>query len=168
MSMRCADRGCHADGLYRASTILEPLTESIPCGLLGAMAFRYFFGIPSWLTFLLHETAWYTLDVCVFRALTRSSPAQSLHVAYHDGPGFSGFRPAFFTAWVVRELFAFPIWAFAMLGNKVSWRVYGKIYRVRTDGKVEETPSSEGHDLIDRAGQKCFELRRRSASDDQQ
>ena len=43
-----------------------------------------------------------------------------------------------------------------MMGNKVSWREDGKVYRVRMDGKVEETPMSEGKDWIDKFGENCF------------
>ena len=40
-----------------------------------------------------------------------------------------------------------------MLGNKVSWREEGKVYKVRMDGKVE---SGEGSDWIDRFGENLF------------
>ena len=149
------------------STLLEPLTESIPCGLIGAFAFHRLFGIPRWLFLPLHEIAWYLLDVSIYRSLDRCSPAKSLHSAYHDGPGVSGFRPAFFVAWLTRETFAFPIWLFAMVGNKVSWREDGKAYRVRLDGKVEESPAGEGKDWIDRFGENCFRrIRGRRSEED--
>ena len=46
-----------------------------------------------------------------------------------------------------------PIWLFAMLGNKVSWRDDGRMYKVRTDGKVVET---QGKDWIDMVAEGCF------------
>jgi len=79
------------------------------------------------------------VDVSIFRALTVASPAQPSHNPYHDGPGASGFRFSFLFAWLTREICALPIWTFAMLGNKVSWREDGVQYRVRSDGKVEGT-----------------------------
>lgn len=136
------------------STLLEPLTESIVCGLIGGAAFRYFTSFPLWLFFTLHMAAWYSLDVSFYRTISFASPAQAIqHSPYHDGPGASGFRIHFFLAWAVRELSALPIWVFAMLGNKVSWRDDGKLYRVRTDGKVVE---SHGKDWIDQVAEGCF------------
>lgn len=105
---------------------------------------------------LLHLAAWYTIDVSIFRALSQASPAQPVHNPYHDGPGAAGLRPSFLIAWLAREACAFPIWLFAMLGNKVSWRDDGTQYRVRRDGKVEGTTPDEPKDWIDRTGSEAF------------
>lgn len=39
---------------------------------------------------------------------------------------------------------AFPIWAFAMMGNTVGWRESGRTYRVRRDGSVGLVREEEG------------------------
>lgn len=135
------------------STLLEPLTESIVCGVIGGLAMRHFLSIPLWLFLILHMAAWYSLDVAFFRTISLASPARQLHVPYHDGPGSSGFRIHFFIAWAVREMSALPIWLFAMLGNKVSWRDDGKMYKVKIDGKVVETT---GRDWMDTMARNCF------------
>ncbi|KDE08001.1 hypothetical protein MVLG_01704 [Microbotryum lychnidis-dioicae p1A1 Lamole] len=121
-----------------ASTLIEPLTECLLLSILAALALPYL--IPSLSAFLiipLHITLWYTLDILIYNALSRSSPAASTRVASngpeHDGPG----GIAWFKAWWVREALAFPLWAFAMLGNEVGWRDDGKVYRVRRDGSVD-------------------------------
>ena len=79
-----------------------------------------------------------------------ASPAYTLHNPGHDGPGQTGFRLSFLTAWCTREISALPIWLFAMLGNKVSWREDGKVYRLRRDGKVE---TGGGTDCLDKMAQ---------------
>lgn len=133
------------------------MTESIACGMLGAIALHYFYPIlPRPLFLFLHLVAWYALDVSVFRAINVASPARTSSSPEHDGPGMAGMRPAFFFAWLVRELCAFPIWLFAMLGNKVSWREDGKLYKVRMDGRVEQTEEDATKDAIDRFGEACF------------
>lgn len=131
-----------------SSTLLEPLTESILCGIIGGCSLRHFSPIPLWLFFFAHMAAWYSLDVSVFRSISISSPAKQLHIPYHDGPGLSGFRIHFLLAWLARELSALPIWLFAMLGNKVSWREDGKLYRVRPDGKVVEANQKDWIDIV--------------------
>lgn len=133
------------------------MTESIACGILGAFALHHFCrALPRPVFLLLHLVAWYALDVSVFRAINVASPAQLATSPEHDGPSMTGIRPAFFLAWLVRELCAFPIWLFAMLGNKVSWREDGKLYKVRTDGRVEQTEEGATKDAIDRFGEACF------------
>lgn len=123
------------------------------CGVVGGLSVRHFLSIPLWLFLMLHVAAWYSLDVAFFRTISLASPTQQLHSPYHDGPGASGFRVHFFIAWLVRELSALPIWLFAMLGSKVSWRDDGKMYKVRMDGKVVETT---GRDWIDSVAHDVF------------
>jgi ceramide glucosyltransferase len=125
---------------------------------------HHFVSVPLWLFMLLHMAAWYSIDVGVFRAINQASPAVSSHTPYHDGPGKSGFRIHFFIAWLVRELSALPIWTFAMLGNKVSWREDGKLYKVKPDGKVVQAHSK---DWIDEVAEGCFRrIRGRGSSVD--
>lgn len=42
--------------------------------------------------------------------------------------------PAFWTAWLFRELTAFPLYCYAMAGSAVEWR--GKSYKLKPDGTV--------------------------------
>ncbi|KEI41010.1 glycosyltransferase family 21 protein [Mixia osmundae IAM 14324] len=116
--------------MVTASTLVEPLTESVVCGIMIAYGFNRL--LPIWLVLLLHFGSWYATDVAVYHALQRAAPYESGRAA-HDGPGV-----AFFRAWILRELSALPIWIFAMAGDRVGWRDDGKQYRVRSNGEVEE------------------------------
>ncbi|GAA5857439.1 hypothetical protein JCM9279_003178 [Rhodotorula babjevae] len=131
-----------------ASTLVEPLTESLLSGLLGALAFHHLFRLPSYLFLPLHLLAWYTLDAALYRALLPASPATSTAARppAHDGPGAS-----YLSAWATRELLALPVWAFAMLGDTVSWRDEGHVYRVQRDGSVRALREGEREAWVERA-----------------
>ncbi|GAA5989275.1 hypothetical protein JCM10908_001235 [Rhodotorula pacifica] len=134
--------------MVTASTLVEPLTECILAGLLGALAFRQLFSLPAWLFLPAHTTAWYLLDSALYRALLPASPARSTvtRPPAHDGPGFG-----YLQAWAVRELLALPIWLFAMLGDTVGWRDEGTVYRVQRDGSVRALRDGEKEAWIERA-----------------
>lgn len=101
--------------MVMAATLLEPLTESIWAGVLGAIAFRHFFLIPLlgpqysffWTAIfcLVHFGLWHFVDRQVIYAMQ----------------GGTSLRPdeqlSFTLAWVIRELLAFPIWFWAMCGS---------------------------------------------------
>ncbi|GAA5947508.1 hypothetical protein JCM3775_000112 [Rhodotorula graminis] len=131
-----------------ASTLVEPLTESLLSGLIGALAFHHLFRLPSYLFLPLHLVAWYLLDAALYRALLPASPARSTvaRPPAHDGPGAS-----YLVAWCARELLALPVWAFAMLGDTVSWRDEGHVYRVQRDGSVRALREGEREAWVERA-----------------
>lgn len=124
------------------------MTECILSGILGALAFRFLFSLPAWLFLPAHTAAWYSLDAALYRALLPASPARSTvtRAAAHDGPGLG-----YLQAWTVRELAAFPIWLFAMLGDTVGWRDEGTVYRVQRDGSVRALRDGEREAWIERA-----------------
>lgn len=134
--------------MVTASTLVEPLTECILAGILGALAFRHLFSLPTWLFLPAHTLAWYTLDAALYRALLPASPARSTvsRPPAHDGPGFR-----YLQAWAVRELLALPIWIFAMLGDTVGWRDEGTVYRVQRDGSVRALRDGEKEAWVERA-----------------
>ena len=141
------------------STLVEPATESIVCGIIGAFAWQHFLRIPPILFLFVHMIAWYSIDVSVFQSLNKASPIQTRHDPWHDGPGHGGYglRPAWIQAWILREICALPIWLFAMLGDCVSWRVDGRTYRVKTDGRVDIQSSSAGSSRLDGAARWLFQ-----------
>ncbi|GAA6016640.1 hypothetical protein JCM11491_006028 [Sporobolomyces phaffii] len=134
--------------MVTASTLVEPLTECLVAGVLVSLALRHLFSIPPLVFLPVQTAAWFYHDLQMYRALLPSSPAPSSIVdpAHHDGPSF-----AYFKAWVMRELLAFPIWLFAMLGDTVGWRDEGKVYKVRRDGSVRELAPGEREAAIERA-----------------
>lgn len=129
--------------MVAASTLLEPFTESILCGIVGAATFSYWLGTPAIALFAAHMLAWLALDTFIFTSLIPSSPSPSrTHPPHHDGPN-NGFLP-FLRAWASREALALPIWLFAMAGNTVGWRDNGEVYRVRMDGTVGLVQGDQG------------------------
>lgn len=136
------------------ATFVEPGTESILCSIYGAYAITslpYFskaWAIPPtwtafWMVWLLSMTIWASVDFVLYRFL---GSGLSIEFDEHT-PEFAQFRhnprhirrsfKPWFSAWLGRELMAFPIWAWAVYGGvTVSWR--GKRFRVGTDMKVRE------------------------------
>lgn len=104
-----------------AATLVEPLTESLLLGVLASWACGTLLGVPAWLTFLVHEVAWLMVDLQVMKAL-KGEGIRSL------GEFFE-----FFTAWVVREGLALPIWLRAIVGDEVVWR--GVTYKILPSGE---------------------------------
>ncbi|BGP37859.1 Ceramide glucosyltransferase [Rhodotorula kratochvilovae] len=135
-----------------ASTLVEPLTEALLSGVLGALAFSHLFSLPSLLFLPAHFTAWYLLDAALFRAVLPASPARSTasRPPAHDGPGAS-----YLAAWAAREALALPLWLFAMLGDTVSWRDDGVVYRVQRDGSVRALRDGEREAWVERAWSAC-------------
>ena len=99
--------------------LLEPFTESILCGLLGAWAAATLFGTSKAATLGIHIILWYLIDLDVCRSLAR-------------GRGAARFHPL---AWAFREVTTLVIWVLAMFGNEIEWR--GRRYRILTNGKAD-------------------------------
>ena len=87
--------------------------------------------------FSLHWAAWYYVDMSVLLALRHGEPLPEAEQRY------------VFVAWCVRELLAFPIWAWAMLGHTVTWR--GRRYRILRDARAAaaETDAADASLLSD-------------------
>lgn len=119
----------------RLSTLVEPLTESIVCGLIGASSITSLvhrnFPLPrlfaTGILFFLNMYCWYRVDQSVYRALLPAAPlARQPATVYEKVDSL-----AFFKAWLLRETLAFPIWLYAMLGNTVAWRDSNVVYSER-------------------------------------
>ncbi|GAA5996131.1 ceramide glucosyltransferase [Rhodotorula paludigena] len=131
-----------------ASTLLEPFTESLLAGVLGALSFSHLVSLPAYVFLPLHFAAWFLLDVSLYTSVLPASPALSTvsRPPAHDGPSFS-----YLAAWSAREALALPIWLFAMLGDTVSWRDDGTVYRVQRDGSVRALAHGEREAAVERA-----------------
>ena len=110
-----------------SATLLEPWTESVALGTITALSIRHLFGIPYSLFLVCHFSAWLLVDLDIYRS-----------IAGHPLP--QGSRTSFFIAWWIRELLAFPIWLYAVIGSQVTWR--GKKYRMLRNGEVEPAKPS--------------------------
>lgn len=111
-----------------SATLLEPFTESVFLGALTSMSVQFLTGFPAWLFLLFHFQLWLAVDLDVYTSLAGHLPP-------------SGTLAWFLTAWVIRELLAFPIWFFAVVGSEVVWR--GKKYHMLRNGEVRPAQVSE-------------------------
>ncbi|WFD02799.1 ceramide glucosyltransferase [Malassezia obtusa] len=118
-----------------AATYLEPFTESLVAGVVGWVGVYYWLVLPVlgalqgrayWalcgVFYALHLAVWYYVDTQVLSALRCGNPLPDAERRY------------FFGAWCLRELFALPIWVWAMAGSTVTWR--GKRYRILRDARA--------------------------------
>ena len=110
-----------------SATLLEPWTESIALGTVAALSIHSLFGISHALFLVCHFSAWMVVDLDIYCSLAGHPPPY-------------GSRTSFFIAWLIRELLAFPIWLYAVIGSQVTWR--GKRYRMLRNGEVEPIKSS--------------------------
>jgi ceramide glucosyltransferase len=110
-----------------AATILEPITESVALAFIFALSSGYLFGVPHWIAFITHYIPWIWVDLDVYSSLAGQPLPWSQY-------------PMFLTAWALRELLAFPIFCYAIVGSNVQWR--GATYRVLKHGEVQELDNS--------------------------
>ncbi|KAG1051261.1 hypothetical protein G6F43_006524 [Rhizopus delemar] len=103
--------------IVTAATLVEPITESIVCGLMGALGFHWVFGTRIMPFFVLHWTFWFLNDYVLYCVLVQS----------HRVPPLK-----FFRAWLSREVLALPLYLYAMAGTKIAWRE--QEYRCVSDG----------------------------------
>jgi ceramide glucosyltransferase len=112
--------------IVTAATLVEPITESIVCGLMGAFGFKQVLGTSVPLFLGMHWTWWFINDFLLYRTLVGTS---SLHT-------FDAQKPLsflhFLRAWISREVLALPLYLYAMAGTKISWR--DQEYRCISDG----------------------------------
>lgn len=106
--------------IVTAATLVEPITESILCGLMGAFGYGTRFGVSPALFFLVHWLCWFSCDYILYH--TFLSSAQSKTQPFSK----------FVRAWLSRELLALPLYLYAMVGDKIVWR--GELYELQRDG----------------------------------
>ncbi|PPQ67087.1 hypothetical protein CVT25_005688 [Psilocybe cyanescens] len=104
-----------------AATFAEPFQESIMVGLVGRLSLGALYGVPSWIFTLFHFVAWLSIDLDVYSSLAGHNLRKKDWIS-------------FLSAWVGRELLAFPIWVIAIVGDEVIWR--GKRYRMVKNGEA--------------------------------
>jgi ceramide glucosyltransferase len=111
-----------------SAMLLEPLTESFFLGILMSLSVKTLTGLPIWVSLPLHFTLWLTADLDVYSSLAGNVLPL-------------GSRTSFLIAWATRELLAFPIWFYAVVGSEVTWR--GKKYHMLQNGEVRPSQSSD-------------------------
>ncbi len=95
--------------------LFEPLSGSIVCAILGAIAGSCTFQeFPLAVFLLAHFTIWAACDLALNRRMSGSGATRSL------------------ATWCAREALAFPLWFHSLCGNTVLWR--GRKLRVAPGG----------------------------------
>ncbi|KAK9695765.1 Ceramide glucosyltransferase [Basidiobolus ranarum] len=112
--------------MVTTATLVEPFTESVICGLLGSYGFNLLWKIHPLSFFTFHMVVWFLNDLNNFQTVTKS-PVKNLQ--------------NFLLAWGLREIAAFPLWAYAISGSKVEWR--GSLYHILPDRTVTPCEKSQ-------------------------
>jgi ceramide glucosyltransferase len=97
------------------ATIVEPFSECLTLGL--AVAYCLSSHLDPRLVFSMHLVGWVCVDAAIMSGL--GGPVK---------------RVEYWMAWVFRELTAFPLYCYAMVGTRVVWR--GRGYKLVFDGTV--------------------------------
>ena len=109
-------------------TLVEPFTESIMCGLVGAYAASNLLSIDSFIFFFTHMFYWFLVDYLLVAGLTQERNVNPF---------------SFLRVWFFREVSSIPIYLYAIFGsNRVVWR--GRAYQLKLGGTVEELVESTG------------------------
>ncbi|KAL8938328.1 MAG: hypothetical protein Q9216_003951 [Gyalolechia sp. 2 TL-2023] len=131
------------------ATLVEPGTESFLCSAYGAFGLtslpwcRELFGVPpTWTAFialwLIGVMAWCAVDTWVYQLLQNSEAL----IGVEEAPSWVKRKRRrkwddWLLSWVGREMFAFPIWLWAVIGGvTVVWR--GRRFWVGMDMRVHE------------------------------
>ncbi|KAG2218479.1 hypothetical protein INT45_011660 [Circinella minor] len=111
--------------IVTAATLTEPFTESIVCVLMGAIGAHILFGTSLLWYFVFHWCAWFVNDWLLYRTLVKTA---SYARKPHQPLGLYQFT----RAWISREVLALPLYLYAMVGTRITWR--GQDYRCLSDG----------------------------------
>ncbi|CAG8697424.1 1360_t:CDS:2, partial [Ambispora leptoticha] len=104
-----------------AATVVEPLTESVICGLIASYGFSLLWQIHPLNFFAFHIITWFMLDLSLFQALS----GKKIEVEELRG---------FIMAWALREITALPLYVYSVIGNTVDWR--DGTFRLMTNSTV--------------------------------
>jgi ceramide glucosyltransferase len=110
------------------ATLLEPLSESISCGLIASYGVYKLWSIHPLNFLVFYLCSWFLCDL----ALIQSISCEPIN----DVKNFA-------IAWCVRELSYLPLYFYALCGNTVGWR--GNCFVLRPGGFVihEEQPKPD-------------------------
>lgn len=103
-----------------AATLVEPFTECLLLGLVGACSVSPVLSTTWWKLWIIHIVLWMGLDYSSWNRL-RNAP----HIQSQPAAQFLASRMTFsrwITIWSLREVTALPIWCIAMISDKIAWR----------------------------------------------
>ncbi|SCW02317.1 LAFE_0F03774g1_1 [Lachancea fermentati] len=124
-----------------AATLLEPTTESLVSGAMGAYGISRVFGASFYVVFGLHCALWCATDWAQYCALLRCVYSD-IALENENEPEFvAAARPrrrfaTWLGVWLLREALALPIWVRAMCGSVIYWR--NKPFKINRDLTAEE------------------------------
>lgn len=120
------------------ATLVEPITESIVCGIFGTLSLSYFY-FDQWFNIkfmMIHLFIWFVTDFIQYHILMSNLISDPLRPDWLDyNLTWRGFCDWIFVWWL-RECFAFPIWLISMWGEEIDWR--GRPFRIKADLTAEE------------------------------
>lgn len=107
-------------------TILEPFSECMLLGLIGAISISFLWALNAYVIFTLHVLTWFIFDYKLLSTI-------------QNGPiTFS--KTYFLIAWLLRECSAPIIFILALTDPKVTWR--SRKFKLKWGGYAEEVSSS--------------------------
>lgn len=109
-------------------TLLEPFSECMLLGVLGAISISFLWAINPLIIFICHILIWFSLDYKLFCTI-------------QDGP-LTCSKVDFTLAWLVRESTALLIYLRALANPKVTWR--SRKFRLKWGGYAEEITKPDG------------------------
>jgi ceramide glucosyltransferase len=122
-----------------AATVVEPITESLLCGVVGWFGLSEIYGI-SFLKFMcLHLMLWCAFDWSLYKVLLSARGLREQHENRLCNP------LRFIFVWIIRELSAFPLFLYAVSGNSVEWRQ--DTYRLSKGGTIVPRESKTPTDV---------------------
>jgi len=107
-------------------TLLEPFSECMLLGLLGALALSFLWPVNPYAVFLIHLVLWLGFDY-------------NLICTVQGGP-LTCSKLDFLLAWLLRESTALTVFITALLNPKVTWR--SREFRLKWGGYTEEIVGS--------------------------
>lgn len=106
--------------MVTVATLIEPITECMPLGFIGAMSLSGLCGISWYKTWFLHCLVWLVMDYLSWNAL-RNHPHDEFPPFSPSGRSRMGMT-RWIGIWLLRESTALPIWCLAMSSNRIDWR----------------------------------------------
>ncbi|KAI9312847.1 glycosyl transferase family 21-domain-containing protein [Dichotomocladium elegans] len=122
--------------IVTAATLVEPFTESIVCGLMGAYGAHVIFGTSAAFFFGIHWILWFANDYWLYLTLVATASYSKRRGQPHQPLNLCTFA----RAWLSREVLALPLYLYAMAGTRVTWR--GQDYVCMRDGTAIEVDQS--------------------------
>lgn len=116
------------------ATLTEPTTESIFCGVMGTLSISYLVWQQFFIKklFIFHFIIWCATDLFQYNLLMNRIN-RTTHPAWFK---FDFELGEWLVVWSLREMFAFPIWLIAILGQEIDWR--GRPFRIKPDLTAQE------------------------------